>query len=128
MGAPPHPDPGAAQCGEVGAVEILLAEVHEAAALLDGEAPVVVHDELAAGGFAEVAGCADLGPRLRLTAAFNAKLHQLDSHRQQPAQPSRAVDDRIERIEAAHPRKALPSTGGEGAAMRAEERTLDLQS
>src|SRR3546814_6687808 len=94
MGAHPQPDPGAAQGGEVGAVEILLAEVHEAAALLDGEAPVVVHDELAAGGFAEVTGCADLGPRLRLTAAFNTELHQLDSQGQQPAQPIRAVDDR----------------------------------
>src|SRR3546814_14578536 len=59
VGAHPQPDPGAAQGVEVGAVEVLLAEVHEAAALLDGEAPAVVHDELSAGGFAEVAGRSD---------------------------------------------------------------------
>ena len=48
------------QRGEVGVVEILLAEVHEGAAFLDRQLPIVIDDELRPSGAAEVAGAAHL--------------------------------------------------------------------
>ena len=60
MGGKAELQSGTANCLEIGVGKILLAEMDEIAALLDGELPVVVDDELGAMGGADRFAAADL--------------------------------------------------------------------
>src|SRR5690606_5450178 len=99
--------------------EILLAEMEPIGALVDREAPVVVHDERRAMPPRQPDGLADTGAQLRLGTVPAAQLHE--SHAEPPpaGEPLRAVEDRVEagQYGRAHERKALPISGVEGAAM-----------
>jgi hypothetical protein len=116
VGADAEPNPGAPDRGEIGAVEILLPEMDEIAPLLDGEAPVVVDDELRLVPGAEVARPADLGAEICLWAVLGPELHEPDAERQGPGEPAGIGEDRVEAGKR-HSRKALPISGVEGAAI-----------
>ncbi len=83
----PSLTPASRMAGEVGVVEVALAEMDVVAALLDREPPVVVDDQLGAGGSAEIARAADLRAQLGLGAILDPELRQADAVRQQALQP-----------------------------------------
>ena len=102
----------------VGAVEIALAEVNVIRAGFDRDAPIVVDDKLRAGLAADRSSASRISPAIfGSRAILDAQLDELRADADEPRDPGRAVDDRIETIEAAHESCALPSTGVEGAAM-----------
>ena len=67
---------------EIGACQILLAEMHEARAGVDGLLPIVVDHELAAMGTAERAPLSHLCALTPARLVLDAKLHQSDAVRQ----------------------------------------------
>ena len=98
MGADAEHEAGRADGAQVRPVQVLLAEMDETAAFLDGEPPVVVDDQLAIVRLADRLRRADLGAQLGLGPVLGAQLHQPDAERHQPFQPFRAVEDRVERV------------------------------
>ena len=116
MGRDAQPDPGVADRAHISVVEVLLPQMDEIGALIDGDLPVIIHDQLALVLLAERDGVDDLGADLRLRQVLDAKLNQPKALGQQAMQPRAAVEDRIEPVEL-HSRNAFPMTGVEGLAM-----------
>ena len=76
MRADTERDPGVANRGEVGAVQILLAEMHEPDRLLDRRPPMVVQHQQGTMRGAGVAGVADLAAQRRPVGLLGAELDQ----------------------------------------------------
>ena len=111
-------DAGTAQRLHVGVHKVLLTEMNEIAALVDGRLPVIVDDELRAAGGAYRLGFLHLAADLGRGLFLDAKLDQPRTGRDQACHPARIRNDGIERVEHAHPPStALPITGVEGTAM-----------
>jgi hypothetical protein len=96
--------PSAADRTKIRGREIALAEMDEVAAGVDCMLPIIIDDEFCALArakrFCPYNLLADCGVRLVL----DPQLHEPDAARQEPRDPSRAVDDQIERIKHARDR------------------------
>ena len=77
----------AADGGKIGRIEIALAEMDEVAAGVDGMTPVIIDDELRAGGAAERLGLVDFGAKKIVRRVLDAQLHQTHAARQKPRDP-----------------------------------------
>src|SRR5262249_61386493 len=75
----------------------------------------IVGHELHAPGGAAVARRADLGAQQFGRGVLDAQLHQPHAERRQAPHPGGAVNDRVDARQP-HRRKAVPTTGVEGAA------------
>ncbi len=80
-------------------VQILLPQMDEIATRIDGEPPVVVDDELCAGGGAKIARGGDFTPQNRFVIRFDPQLRQPQTAGQQPPQPVHAIHNEIKTIE-----------------------------
>ena len=100
MGADAKPEARPADRADVGAVEIALAEMDPRRALADRDAPVVVDDERRAGWRASRKRLARLARDRSLVLVLDAQLDQPRADADEPRDPGRAVDDRVEGIEA----------------------------
>ena len=116
MGADAEPEARLADCRDVGRIEVLLPEMDEVAAGVDGGLPVVVDDENRAVPGAEFPRPDDLPANLVGGSLLDPELDQLHAQRQRAPEPVRVVEDRVEPVES-HARKAFPMTGVDGAAM-----------
>src|SRR5271165_370852 len=112
-----EPEARAADGGNVRAVEIALAEVNPGGALIDGDSPEIVDDEVRARIGADGESLTRLACDCGLVPILHPELDELRADANEPSDPGGAVDDRVERIETAHKRFAFPTTGVEGAAM-----------
>src|SRR5208283_4597088 len=111
-------DAGGRERSEIRAVEILLAEMHEPASLLDCDAPIIIDDKRRSITRAEAQGRVNGVAHLALGSVFDAELHELHAQGQQALEPARIVDDQIEGVEphASCSSKARPSTGVDASA------------
>ena len=91
-----EPDARAAQCRDIGTLEIALPEVHEVTAGRERELPVIVDDELRARASAAAVRRADLVPHPRCGLFLDPQLHQAHAQRSEASHPGSAVDDRID--------------------------------
>ena len=128
VGADAEPQARLADRADVGVVEIALAEMDPRRALVDRDAPIIVDDQDRARFRANRQRLARLARDPGLVLVLDPQLDETRAGAGQPCDPSGAVDDRVEGIEAspspsgkggegAHVSTALPTTGVEGAAM-----------
>ena len=97
MRADPDAQARRANALHIGAVEIALAEMNEIGAFVDGDFPIVIDDELRAGARDNALSAARcLRPHIGLRAILDAQLNEPRADVDEPLDPGRAVDDRIE--------------------------------
>src|SRR5690606_7202943 len=116
MGRHAEPDPGAADRGDVGIVQILLTQMDPLAPEVDRMLPVVVDDEDRARRPAQIARAGARLAQLGLAGVLDPHLHQPYPERQRTLQPRRTVEDRVEAVEP-HASIPIPRTGVDGSAM-----------
>ena len=116
MGGNPQPQPGAADGGQIGTVQILLPQMQPIAAQVDGQLPMVIHHQRSAMVARQLLRGGDLGPQQGGILGFQAQLHQLDPASEAARHPSGAVENRVKPRQG-HARKAFPMTGVEGTAI-----------
>lgn len=112
--------------GKIGVRQVLLAEMHQTCSSLDGLAPIVVDDQLAAMISAERESPFDLGANDVFARLLDPQLHELDALRQKAREPGGVGNDWVERVETEHVggqdawsilKNGVPATGVEGVAM-----------
>ena len=126
MGADAEPNTLGFDRTHIGGCQVLLAEMHVIGAQLDGLAPVVVHDQLAAVARANLQAVADLPPNDIGGGVFEAELDGLYAERDEALQPRDVRHDWVEDVEPAakarhfglsRSKNGVPATGVEGAAI-----------
>src|SRR5664279_3808634 len=100
-----EPHTGPAYRGKIRGVEIGLAKMDEIAARLDCVLPIIIDDELRAVPRAERFCLFYLSAEYCTRLILDPQLHKPYAARQEPRDPSRAVNDQIERIKHAHDRR-----------------------
>jgi len=104
MGRDAKPHTGAADRGEISRIEIALAEMDERAARVDRLLPIIIDDELGAMAFAKRLGLLYFRADICIRLILDPQLHEPHTAGQKPGDPSRAVDDHIERVKHARDR------------------------
>src|SRR6056297_896142 len=116
MGAEAQLDPGAANGGDVGGIEVLLPQMHPVAAKVDGDLPVIVDHKKRASLPTQALRLRNLLFQRLAGQVLDPELHQPHTEWQQTPEPCDVIEYRVETRQG-HQVNALPSTGVEGAAI-----------
>ena len=115
MGRDAELDPARADRRHVGLVEIALAEMDEIRVRPNRDAPIVVDDELRAGGLANRQRRTRFSRNARLLAILDPQLNQPRADANEPLHPGGGIDDGVEAVEGHKPLSRLRERGwGEG--------------
>ncbi len=108
MGREAQFQPGAADRGDVGGIQILLPQMEPVRALIHGDLPVVIHHQRGTVLAREDQALADFSAQGGVVHVLEAQLHQFDAKGQGAFQPCGGIEDRDRNGAMSEPFRARP--------------------